>query len=120
MKRKFKYVEVKDGAISKFETNDFNEVIKDVFGSYYDYDSTDWIFDENLDIRVFVEANSTFNDTKETIYCYLDNQLINVLKGTILIAKNGNNNFKSLSNKDIRLIHNKLKPSYNHTFIINY
>lgn len=120
MKRKFKYIEVKDGAITLQETNDFNEVIKDTYGSYYNYDSSDWIFNENLDIRIFVEQESSFQDINETIYLYSHNKLANILKGPVLFAKNGNNNWRSLSNKDIKLIYKKLLPSSNHRFTIDY
>lgn len=120
MKRKFKYIEVKNGVISTIETNDFNEVIKDTYGSYYNYESSDWIFDENLDIRVFVEKDSLYKRIKETIYFYSNETNIDVLKGTVLFAKNGNNNWKALSGKDVKLIYKKLKPSYNHTFTVNY
>ena len=120
MKRKIKYIKVKDGVISLLETDDFNEAIKDAFGDYYAYDSSDYIFDENLDIRVFIEAGSEFLDYKDSIYYEYEGAIVGRLKGTVLIAKNGLNKWQSLSSNDIKLILKKLKPHDNNSFIIHY
>ena len=120
MKRKFKYIKVEDGTISVHETDSFLEVIKDTFNGYYNYDTTDYIFDENLNIRMFAKAESEFLDYKDTIYFECDGSIIGRLKGIILIAKNGKNNWHSLSTSDIKLILKKLEPHDNNTFIIRY
>ena len=120
MKRKFKYIKVENGIISINETDNFPEVIKDAFGRYSNFDSRDYVFDENLDICVFAEASSEFMDYKDTIYYEYDGSIYGRLKGTVLIAKNGVCNWRSLSKKDIKLILKKLEPYNNNTFIIHY
>lgn len=120
MKRKFKYIRVKDGDILLLETDDFDEVIKDTFGDYYAYDSTDYVFNENLNIRVFVEVGSEFLDYKDSIYYEDDGVIVGRLKGTVLIAKNGSKKWHSLSNKDIKIIYKKLKPHGDNSFLISY
>lgn len=120
MKRKIKYIKVKDGVISLLETDDFNEAIKDAFGDYYDYDSTDYFFDEDLYIRVFVKQSSMYLDLNETIFYEYDNEIKDILYGTVLIAKNGSKKWHSLSNKDIKIIYKKLKPHGDNSFLISY
>lgn len=120
MKRKFKYIKVEDGNISVYKTDNFPEVIKDTFKGYYKYDSTDHVFDENIDIRVFIEVESELLDCKDTIYYEYNSCIIGRLKGVVLIAKNGKNKWKSLSSNDIKLILKKLEPYDNNTFIIRY
>lgn len=120
MKKAFKYIKVKDGTISLMETQDFKEVIKNEYGDYYNYDSSDYLFDEDLDIRVFALAGSSFMDLKETIYYEYDGEITDILKGTVIFAKNGKTKWKSLSNKDIRLLKRKLEPTDNNTFTIRY
>ena len=120
MKKQIKYIKVSNGKLSILQTNNFNEAIKNSFGSYFDFDSSDYIFDEDLDIRVFLKANSTFLNLEETIYYYVNNELVDINKGIVLFAKNGNRSWKSLSNKDINIIKKRLKPSPNNTFSINY
>ena len=115
MKRNFKYIEVKDGNILLLETDNFNNVIKETLDHY---DSSDYIFDENLDIRAFVKMGSEFLDLKDTIYYYLDNKLVDVFKGTVLFAKNGISKWRSLSNKDIALIYKKILPTHDGAFEI--
>ena len=120
MKRKFKYIRVENGNISIHETDNFSEDIKDAFKDYYNYDSSDYVFEENLDIRVFVEAGSEFLDYKDTIYYEYNGSITEVFKGVVIIAKNGNNNWRSLSTNDIKLVLKKLEPYDNNTFIIRY
>lgn len=52
-----RYVKVEGTNIEVLNTPSFKKVLKKEFEE--GYDTTDYIFDENLDIRVFIEIRAT-------------------------------------------------------------
>lgn len=113
---KIRYIKVKNGVISIHSTSNFKRVMEDEFGGMA-YDTTDYIFDENLDIRVFVEDLNL--ETEEVcINYYYNNDLCMTFNGTVLFAKDGITKIRSLSKKDINIIINNLIPTYDNEFNI--
>ena len=113
-----KYIKIQNNNIEILETDNFSNVIKNEFNDT-NYDSLDYLFDENLDIRIFTKAGSDFLDLDNSLYYKRDGKLQYIFKGTILLAKNGINKWHSLSNKDIKIITNRILKIDN-SFVINY
>lgn len=110
-------MEVYGGKISIRHTKDFTETLKEEYGYY---DTTDCFFDEKPNIRVFVKQSSVFMDLPDTLFYYRDGELIDILSGKVLIAKDRYSHFGPLSDKDIRFIIKKLITGNNNSFNIYY
>ena len=97
-------------------TSNFKKVMEEEFGAMA-YDTTDYIFNENLDIRIFVEDLNLENEDVCINY-YYNNELWTTFNGTVLFAKDGVTKFRSLSKKDINIIINNLIPTCDSEFNI--
>ncbi len=113
---KIRYIKVKNGVVSIHMTSNFKRVMEEEFGTMA-YDTTDYIFNENLDIRIFVEDLSLENKDVCINY-YYNNDLWTTFNGTVLFAKDGVTKFRSLSKKDINIIINNLIPTCDNEFNI--
>lgn len=102
-----RYLLIKDHTLTVKETEDFLSLLKEELG---EYDSCDWLFDEDPDIRAFVRDLSIY-DQKETLRFYCLGELSQIYCGTVIFAKTGKYSFRSLSLEDISLLQRKL--SYN-------
>lgn len=117
MKNKgIRYIKVKNGVISIHSTSNFKRVMEEEFGGMA-YDTTDYIFGEDLEIRIFVEDLSLESE-EVCINYYYNNDLWTTFNGTVLFAKDGITKFRSLSKKDINIIINNLIPTCNNEFNI--
>ena len=97
-----RYVKVEGTNIEVLNTPSFKKVLEEEFEE--GYDTTDYIFDENLDIRVFIEIRATQKNLEETILRKLDNKTVDIFYGTCLFTKCSELSFLSLSKKDIKII----------------
>lgn len=113
---KIRYIKVKNGVISIHMTSNFKRVMEEEFGAMA-YDTTDYIFNENLDIRIFVE-DLNLENKDVCINYYYNNELWTTFNGTVLFAKDGVTKFRSLSKKDINIIINNLIPTCDSEFNI--
>lgn len=101
MKNKIiRYLIFKNGEMKVKETDDFNKVIKKELGRF---DTADYLFDDDLSIRVLVKAESLFNEN-ETIYYYYKGEYIQPFCGTVIFTKTNTSSFKSLSKQNIKLL----------------
>lgn len=107
---------IKDGNISTQYSDDFMKTIDDEFEYYYD--TTDNLFFEYPDIRVFVKEESLFTE-KESIYYYQDNELNMAFNGTVFFGKLGVNRPLSLSDREISFLKRSLKKDNDGTYHIN-
>lgn len=102
-----KYVKVKNGKVTVHTTQNFSRTLKTVFKGNF-YDSRDYLFAKDMDIRVFVEDLSIYNKP-DTIYYYQEGELLEIFCGTVLFAKMGEEDFETLSEENVQLILNSLK-----------
>jgi len=101
-----RYVKVEGTNIEVLNTTSFKKVLKETFEE--GYDTTDYIFDENLDIRVFIEIRATHKNLEETILRKLDNETVDIFYGTCLFTKCSELSFLSLSKKDVKIIQKRI------------
>lgn len=101
-----RYVKVEGTNIEILNTTSFKKVLEEEFKE--GYDTTDYIFDENLDIRVFIEIRATHKNLEETILRKLDNETVDIIYGTVLFTKCSELSFLSLSKKDINIIQKRI------------
>ena len=113
---KIRYIKVENGVISIHWTSNFKKVMEYEFGGMA-YDTTDYIFNENLDIRIFVEDLS-LESREVCINYYYNNDLWQTFNGTVLFAKDGITKIRSLSKKDVNIIINNLIPTNDNEFNI--
>lgn len=99
------YIIIKDGNINIKQTDNFDFVLNYEFQK--GNDSTDYVFKEDKEIRVFVE-NSSLYEKPPTLAISKDEELLYDYHGTIIFAKNGRTKYRGLSKENIKLIQNRL------------
>lgn len=114
--KEIRYIKVKDGVISIHSTSDFMKMMKEEYGGM-SYDTTDYIFDENLDIRVFVK-DLNLDSEEVCINYYYNGDLWSTFNGTVFFSKLGTTKVRSLSKKDIDIIMRNLIPTRDNEFSI--
>ena len=106
---------IKDGNIFVEYSDDLIRTITDE----YDYfDTTDNLFFEYPDIRVFVKDDSGSGE-KAAVHYYQDNQFHSTFNGTVFFGKLGVNRPLSLSEKEINFLKRNLKKDSNGKYHIN-
>lgn len=110
------YVMIKNGDISINKTNNIKRVFKKEFDEGR-FDSRDWLFKEDLDIRVFVENESVFTKP-ETLYFYVDNEIEEIFYGTVIFTRLTEKSFETLTDEKLSLIINSIKLTDNNKFVI--
>lgn len=115
-KKEITYIQLKDGNLTVKTTSDFKMIMKQEFKDGR-FDTTDYLFEEDKDIRVFVEDESIYT-LPESVYFFYGTELAHIFHGTVLLAKMGVNSFRSLSNKSIRIITSRLEVNNDQTFSI--
>ena len=101
-----RYMIIRNGSIDIRYTDDFLKVLDDEY--HYFFDSSDYLFDQYPDIRVFVKDESLFTD-KPAVYYYDDHQLTATFNGTVFFAKLGTTKARSLSKKETSFLLKNLK-----------
>lgn len=97
-------------------SDDFIRTVNEEYGSYFD--TTDNLFFEYPDIRVFVKDESLFTE-KETVYYYQNRELNMTFNGTVFFGKLGVNKPLSLSDKEINFLKRNLKKDQDGKYHIN-
>lgn len=116
MSRLFRYLMIKNGDVVAIETRN---VLKSIVNEFKVFDYRDYLFDEDLDIYVFVKDLSYYDDN-HTIYYYYGDDLIETFNGTVIFARMVENGFRTLSKNDIELINNHLSRIDRNSFKLNY
>ena len=101
-----RYMIIRNGSIDVGYTDDFLKVLDDEY--HYFFDSSDYLFDQYPDIRVFVKDESLFTD-KPTVYYYDDHKLTATFNGTVFFAKLGATKVRSLSKQEAGFLMKNLK-----------
>ncbi|MGN1054293.1 MAG: hypothetical protein ACI4P1_03350 [Erysipelotrichaceae bacterium] len=101
-----RYIKIIHNKIQVLNTDNFRKVLKEEFKE--GYDTTDYVFEENLNIRVFLKAGSIFEDLEETILYKVNNETVDIFKGTVIFSKDNGTIFTSLKAKDIQIITTKI------------
>lgn len=104
MARKYKYIIIDNGNVSVNESADMRKVIKETFGWF---DSTDYLFDDNLNIRAFVKEFSLF-DCEPSVLCCQNDELVFSFNGTVIFSSLNEYSYSSLSTRDIQIILSRL------------
>ena len=107
---------IKDGNISIQYSDDLMKTINKEY-SYF-YDTTDNLFFEYPDIRVFIKDESLFSE-KESVYYYQDGILNMTFNGTVFFGKLGVNRPLSLSEREISFLKRNLKKDNDGIYHIN-
>lgn len=100
------YIKIENEKISVNKTDNFEKVLKQAFNNNT-YDARNYPFESDNDICVFTEDLSIHNKSETLQFCQND-QLLENFFGTVIFAKMNGCNFKSLSDKNVKLIINKL------------
>ena len=116
MSRLFRYLMIKNGDVVAIETRN---VLKSIVNEFKVFDYRDYLFDEDLDIYVFVKDLSYYDDN-HTVYYYYGDDLIETFNGTVIFARMVENGFRTLSKNDIELINNHLSRIDRNSFKLNY
>lgn len=116
MSRLFRYLMIKNGDVVAIETRN---VLKSIVNEFEMFDYRDYLFDEDLDIYVFVKDLSYYDDN-HTVYYYYGDDLIETFNGTVIFARMVENGFRTLSKNDIELINNHLSRIDRNSFKLNY
>lgn len=116
MSRLFRYLMIKNGDVVTIETRN---VLKSIVNEFEMFDYRDYLFDEDLDIYVFVKDLSYYDDN-HTVYYYYGDDLIETFNGTVIFAKMVENGFRTLPKNDIELINNHLSRIDRNSFKLNY
>ena len=116
MSRLFRYLMIKNGDAVAIETRN---VLKSIVNEFKVFDYRDYLFDEDLDIYVFVKDLSYYDDN-HTVYYYYGDDLIETFNGTVIFARMVENGFRTLSKNDIELINNHLSRIDRNSFKLNY
>lgn len=111
-----RYIIVKDGQIDVRYTSNFIQLIKDEF--QYFFDSTDYLFDDYPDVRVFVKDESLFTE-RPSVFYYYDHELFTTFNGTVFFAKLGTYKPRSLSKREVAFLLKNLKPRDDGNFDID-
>ncbi len=107
---------IKNGDVVAIETRN---VLKSIVNEFKMFDYRDYMFDEDLDIYVFVKDLSYYDDN-HTVYYYYGDDLIETFNGTVIFARMVENGFRTLSKNDIELINNHLSRIDRNSFKLNY
>lgn len=116
MSRLFRYLMIKNGDVVAIETRN---VLKSIVNEFKMFDYRDYMFDEDLDIYVFVKDLSYYDDN-HAVYYYYGDDLIETFNGTVIFARMVENGFRTLSKNDIELINNHLSRIDRNSFKLNY
>ena len=100
------YIKIENEKISVNKTDNFEKVLKQAFNSNT-FGTRNYPFNDGKDICVFTEDLS-IHDKSETLQICQNDQLLENFFGTVIFGKMDGCNFKSLSDKNVKLIINKL------------
>ena len=107
---------IRDGDISVGYSDDLIRTINEEYNYYFD--TTDNLFFEYPDIRVFVKDESAFTED-ESVYYYQDGKLNMTFNGTVFFGKLGINKPVSLSHRELNFLKRNLKKGQNGKYHIN-
>ena len=114
-KNKIRYIKVEESNIEILYSKDVYKAIKELFKGKY-IETTDYIFDDSLDIRIFVGVNDSGKDP--AIKFFYNDELWDEYYGPVIFSKFGNSEFKSLSDEDIKIIKEGLLKMNDGVFVI--
>ena len=112
---KIRYIKVEKDSIEILYSKDIYKTIRELFKDGY-IETTDYIFDDNLDIRIFVGVNNSNKDP--TIKFFYNDELWDEYYGPVIFTKFGISEFESLSDEDIKIIKEGLLKTDDEVFII--
>ena len=112
---KIRYIKVEKDSIEILYSKDIYKTIRELFKDKY-IETTDYIFDGNPDIRIFVGVND--NNKDPAIKFFYNDELWDEYCGPVIFTKFGISEFESLLDEDIKIIKKGLLKTDDGVFVI--
>ncbi len=108
-----KYIHIHNGDMQVMETSDLINAVKEAFVCF---DSTDCVFSDHPQIRVFVKDGSIYDEPVSVRVCYSDCEDM-IFCGDVIIGKLNTWSQGTLTNKEIQYLLTHLIPAGYNSFI---